>query len=163
MVGRIVRSADFELVLAQSPRSRSAHFAVHHVAKRPATPSGGTQRAAKHNLSTGDAPSCPPLVDESPVQGWWLGTVVPKRHARRAVTRNLIKRQMRMVMDAQAASLSPGLWVLRLKAPFDPARYVSAASPLLRAAARDELLGLLGAAHGASLRTEAAGLRRGSR
>ena len=53
--------------------------------------------------------------------GWWLGLVVPKRHARRAATRNLIKRQMRAQLAQAAASaapqaqLPPGLWVLRLK------------------------------------------------
>jgi ribonuclease P protein component len=76
-------------------------------------------------------------------EGWWLGTVVPKRHARRAVTRSLLKRQMRSVMNERAAALPPGLWVLRLKAPFDPARFVSAASQALRAAARSELQQLL--------------------
>ena len=75
--------------------------------------------------------------------------VVPKRHARRAVTRSLLKRQMRAQMLAAvtradpATRPAPGLWVLRLKAPFDPATYPSAASAALRVAARDELLALL--------------------
>ena len=87
-------------------------------------------------------------MDESPL-GWWLGLVVPKRHARRAVTRNLLKRQMRSRMaDAVAqapmpAQLPPGLWVLRLKSPFDKARFASAASAALRDAARSELTLLL--------------------
>lgn len=69
--------------------------------------------------------------------------VVPKRHARRAVTRNLLKRQMRAVMAAHAGGLPPGLWVLRLKAPFDPRQFRSAASQPLRTCARDELALLL--------------------
>jgi ribonuclease P protein component len=90
-------------------------------------------------------------VDES-VAGWWLGLVVPKRHARRSVTRNLLKRQMRAAMaEAVAPSrpptpqapLPPGLWVLRLRAPFDPARFRSAASSALRECARSELMQLL--------------------
>lgn len=108
----------------------------------------------KAELSTGDAPSCPPLVDESPVlpsdravevppAERWLGLVVPKRHAKRSVTRNLLKRQMRSVMAAQAAVLAPGLWVVRLKAPFDRKQFTSPVSDLLRAAAGDELTQLL--------------------
>jgi ribonuclease P protein component len=72
--------------------------------------------------------------------------VVPKKHARRAVTRNLIKREMRAVMsamDSAGASLPAGLWVLRLKAPFDRKTFASPASAQLLQAARDELLLLL--------------------
>jgi len=69
--------------------------------------------------------------------------VVPKKHARRAVTRNLIKRQMRALMDSAGAGLPDGLWVLRLKAPFDRKVYTSPASAQLLQAARDELQLLL--------------------
>ena len=76
----------------------------------------------------------------------WLGTVVPKRHARRAVTRSLIKRQVRSAvqrLDATRQPLAPGLWVVRLRAPFDRAVFTSAASAALRGAAREELDALL--------------------
>lgn len=69
--------------------------------------------------------------------------VVPKRHARRAVTRNLLKRQMRAVMQVHGLTLPPGLWVLRLKAPFDRQQFRSASSDALRVCARDELTVLL--------------------
>ncbi len=69
--------------------------------------------------------------------------VVPKKHARRAVTRNLIKRQMRALMASAGASLPAGLWVLRLKAPFDRQVFTSPASAQLLQAAHDELLLLL--------------------
>jgi ribonuclease P protein component len=143
MVGRILRSADFERVLALRPCSRSTHFAVHHVAAGLSALAKGRKQPAEHKLSTGDEPSCPQPVDELPANGWWLGLVVPKRHARRAVTRNLIKRQMRCVMTEQAEHLPQGLWVLRLKAVFDLSRFASPGSVALRQAARDELSGLL--------------------
>ena len=73
----------------------------------------------------------------------WLGLVVPKRHARRAVTRNLLKRQMRQLMQVHAPALAPGLWVLRLKAPFDRKQFTSPASDGLRSSAHDELALLL--------------------
>jgi ribonuclease P protein component len=78
--------------------------------------------------------------------GLWLGAVVPKRHARRAVTRTLLKRQIRAVVAERAGALLGGLWVVRLRAPFDKAVFPSAASDALRLCARDELERLLGAA-----------------
>ena len=156
MVGRIVRAVDFERVLSQAPRSRSAHFALHHVAARPLPLAPALKAAAAGELSTGRAPVCAPPVDDLSGQ-WWLGLVVPKRHARRSVTRSLLKRQMREVVWAVVqrptpaagsasdvdASLPPGLWVLRLKAPFDKQQFASAASAALRASARSELVQLL--------------------
>ena len=72
----------------------------------------------------------------------WLGLVVPKRHARRAVTRTLVKRQIRSVAAACAAQLEPGLWVVRQRSPFDPKQFPSAASDALKEAARTELRAL---------------------
>ena len=69
----------------------------------------------------------------------WLGVVVPKRHARRAVTRTLLKRQIRAAVGAHAGSMAAGLWVVRLRAEFDRATYPSAASTALQSAARVEL------------------------
>ncbi|MDE2452761.1 MAG: ribonuclease P protein component, partial [Burkholderiales bacterium] len=63
----------------------------------------------------------------------------PKRHARRAVTRNLLKRQIRSAMARHAARLAPGIWLVRLKAPYPRAEFASAASDALRGAARAEL------------------------
>jgi ribonuclease P protein component len=78
--------------------------------------------------------------------GFWLGCVVPKRHARRAVTRTLLKRQIRVAFECHAGRLPHGLWLVRLRAPFSPAEFVSARSALLAAAARDELDRLLACA-----------------
>ena len=157
MVGRLLRTADFERVLSQPPCSRSAHFALHHVVGSPLPAGKAGCAPVSDKLSTAGARNCPPLVDDSPgtargavapvpcIEGRWLGTVVPKRHARRAVTRNLLKRQMRAVVlcEAQSDRLPPGLWVVRLKAPFDKQQFPSAASAPLRALARDELASLL--------------------
>jgi ribonuclease P protein component len=69
----------------------------------------------------------------------WLGAVVPKRHARRAVTRSLLKRQIRSVAERHQGALRPGIWVVRLRSPFDRKLFPSAASGALHAAARAEL------------------------
>ena len=73
----------------------------------------------------------------------WFGAVVPKRHARKAATRNLLRRQIRAAMDRHHAGLPHGLWLVRLRAPFDARAYSSASSAALRAAARSELDALL--------------------
>ena len=72
----------------------------------------------------------------------WLGLVVPKRHARRAVTRTLVKRQIRNVAADCAPQLEPGLWVVRQRHPFDAKQFPSAASDALKQAARAELRAL---------------------
>ena len=85
-------------------------------------------------------------MDESPAgapDGCWFGAVVAKRHARRAATRNLLRRQIRAAIDRHQATLPHGLWLVRLRAPFDARTYPSAASAALRSAARNELDALL--------------------
>lgn len=64
---------------------------------------------------------------------------MPKRLARRAVTRNLLRRQIRAAVECHLATLPPGLWLVRLRSGFDRASFVSAASEPLRRAARAEL------------------------
>ncbi len=71
--------------------------------------------------------------------GLWLGCLVPKRHARRAVTRNLLKRQVRSVFQRHAAQLPRGLWLVRLRQPFAVADFPSSASGALAQAVRAEL------------------------
>ena len=68
---------------------------------------------------------------------------MPKRHARRAVTRNLLKRQIRASFVRHADRLPSGMWLVRLRAGFATGEFVSARSVALAQAARAELDGLL--------------------
>lgn len=148
MIGRIVRPADFQRVLAAPQRARTPHFAVHYLASVPGfVPLPPAQRNLSTELSTGGHLS-PTVVDTPPAgavdstvspSGCWLGLVIPKRHAKRAVTRNLLKRQVRAIAAACAAELPPGLWVVRLRMPFDRQVFTSPASDPLRDCARSEL------------------------
>ena len=117
-------------------------------------PAGDGTEAEPQKLSTSVEPVFQQAVDDrhrsnpppAPTRRVWLGTVVPKRHARRAVTRNLIKREIRGAarrLASGAQSLASGLWVVRLRAPFDRAVFASAASVALRSAARQEIEALL--------------------
>jgi len=80
--------------------------------------------------------------------GWWFGVVVPKRHARKATTRNLLRRQMRNALVRHHEQLARGMWLVRLRAPFAAQAFRAAASAALRNAARSELDGLLKRAAG---------------
>jgi ribonuclease P protein component len=150
VIERLQRSADFERVLRTPTRARSTHFAAHHVGDSPSRPARATKLASAAKLSTGDTSRSDQPVDESalagpaavpaePPSGLWLGAVVPKRHARRSVTRSLLKRQIRAAIAKQCQALPSGLWVIRLRAPFDVALFPSARSAALLEAAREEL------------------------
>jgi len=143
-LGRLLRAADFERLLKTTSRARSPLFAVHHMACEPSQPA----KPVAKGLSTGGDQLTHRLVDgsaetqPSPPAGHWLGFVVPKRLAKRAVTRNLVRRIARASLEAQLAGpqpLPPGIWALRLRAPIDRKQFPSAKSDALRAALRDDL------------------------
>jgi ribonuclease P protein component len=145
----IEQSTDFERVLRTRSRGQTQHFAVHHLPDRPSLTARARRAALARKLSTGGAPEGVEPVDDSleaVPDRLWTGAVVPKRHARRAVTRTLLKRQIRTAFERHGAALAPGLWVVRLRAPFDKARFPSAASDQLKLAARTELDQLFAAA-----------------
>ena len=146
-MARLVVSADFERVLGSRSRATTLHFAVHHLPAAEAPPLSPLARSATAELSTNTRESGERPVDDLPDQpSRRLGVVVPKRHARRAVTRSLLKRQIYAAGDRHAASLANGLWIVRLRAVFDRTRFVSAASSKLREVARAELEDLFRAA-----------------
>ena len=137
---RSLRTADFAAALTAPALAKSPHFVLHHLAAGPASANQPRCKPRAPELSTGDAPSAASSVDNNQQPShWWLGLVVPKRHARRAVSRSVIKRQMRAQADDHRHRLPPGLWLIRLRAPFDRQLFPSAASAALRQAARSEL------------------------
>ena len=69
-----------------------------------------------------------------------IGVVVPKRWAKRAVTRNTIKRQVYSV--SEAAQLAPAAYIVRLRTGFDRVQFISATSEPLKRAVRGELVQL---------------------
>ena len=65
--------------------------------------------------------------------------MVPKRWAKRAVTRNAIKRQIYSLSSELETTSADQAHVVRLRAAFDRAQYVSATSDALKRAVRSEL------------------------
>ena len=154
-LARLVKPVDFERVLSVRRRAATAHFAVHHLLAAPSATRGPGARPSPTELSTIVDPSGELPVDDSrsqapPTAHAWVGAVVPKRHARRAVTRSLIRRQIYSAAERFRDRLGPGLWIVRLRSPFDRLHFVSAASPVLRHDARAELDVLLEAAANAT-------------
>ena len=109
--------------------SRTAHFALHRLLLADAPPTG---------------PGSPEPQALFSLEGVWLGAMVPKRWARRAVTRNAIKRQIYTVGATFEARLPRAAHVVRLRAAFDRKQFTSATSDQLKLAVRAELLQLFG-------------------
>lgn len=72
--------------------------------------------------------------------------MVPKRWAKRAVTRNAMKRQIYNVSHQFEDDLLAAAYLVRLRAGFDSKLFVSAASAVLQLALRRELHTLFSAA-----------------
>jgi len=142
MLGAVVHRTEFERLLAVPPLSRSAHFALHHVAALPDARNASRGEAGSGELSTVTSDNLVELVNNSS-DSIRFGVLVPKRHARRAVTRNLVKRLGREAMRAHAHELPRGLWLLRLRAGFALSQFASARSAALAIAMRQELDRLL--------------------
>lgn len=104
------------------PVAKTAHFALH--------------MAKSH--AAGGAP------DLFPGGGAWLGVLLPKRWARRAVTRNALRRQIYAVARELAAGLPQLPMVVRLRSGFSRSDFPSATSDALKREARAELLSLFG-------------------
>ena len=153
-MARLVDSADFERILRSPSRARTPHFAVHYLPSRSKGSATIARGSSEHELSTILAPIGERPVDDSGAAELVkrLGAVVPKRHARRSVTRSLLKRQVYAAGGRYAVSLSVGLWIVRLRAPFDRAIFASASSTALRVAARTELDSLFQAVAGPQTR-----------
>lgn len=125
---RLKTRSQFQAVLAGERVANTTHFVLHRLAlncgERP-SPFG---RAAPIGAQTG-----------ATIQDSWIGAMVPKRWAKRAVTRNTIRRQIYSVSSEQAISGSAVAHVVRLRAGFDCGEFVSASSPALKKLVRQEL------------------------
>lgn len=119
---------DIEALLGTRPLAKTEHFALH----------GRPGSAVLRKLSTEDAPSRDHSVDNYP-ERFGFATLVPKRHARRATTRNLIKRQVRASLQDRRGGLGTQQLLIRMRAPLDLGQFPSAASRALRTSVRAEL------------------------
>jgi ribonuclease P protein component len=132
---RLQTRAQFQAAMAGGTVSRTPHFALHRLALcgSLASPLSGSQAESQALF---------PLNSVDSVDNHWVGAMAPKRWARRAVTRNTIKRQIYSVAPLFAPRLLPAAYVVRLRTTFDRKQFISARSDLLKQAVRTELLQL---------------------
>lgn len=115
--------------MAGSPVVKTAHFALH-------------MAAAPHALGSPEGADAPAGAHARPLfsdPGPWVGVVIPKRWAKRAVTRNLVKRQIYALAQERLSALPCAALVVRLRSSFDRKHFISASSDALKAAVRTEL------------------------
>ena len=118
---RIRSRPQFQAVMAGAPVAKTPHFALHRLAL---TAQEGQR----------------PLFPRSDT---WMGVMLPKRWARRAVTRNAIRRQIYEVSRAAGSALPQAALVVCLRSEFSRKQFVSASSDALKTAVRAELIQLM--------------------
>lgn len=118
---RLRTRQQFQAVMAGAPVAKTPHFALH--------------RVSLDGQCNGRA--------LFPVAETWLGVLLPKRWARRAVTRNTIRRQVYEAARMRSEGLPQAALVVRLRSTFSRQEFISASSVVLKRAVRAELEQLL--------------------
>lgn len=133
---RLKTRPQFQAAMAGGTVSRTPHFALHRlVLDAPEV----VVAVNPSSTGPGSLPSVQGPQALFGMGGLWLGAMAPKRWARRAVTRNTIKRQIYAVASTFEARLPQAAYVVRLRSTFDRKQFLSATSDVLRQAVRAEL------------------------
>ena len=131
---RLKTRSQFQAVLAGSVVAKTAHFSLHCNELHAQTPRADLEKG------TGSESRVAALF---PVHSVWMGAMVPKRWAKRAVTRNAIKRQIYTV-SADFFHICPQVaFVIRLRKEFSRQEFSSATSSHLKEAVRAEVITLM--------------------
>ena len=120
---RLKTRPQFQAVLAGELVSKSNHFALHRLALGVLKDAGNTSLFS--------------------MCGTWIGAMAPKRWAKRAVTRNAIKRQIYTVCEKLESAPGDTAFLVRLRREFSRKDFVSASSVALKDAVKAELHALV--------------------
>lgn len=132
---RLKTRPQFQATMSAGTIARTPHFALHRMelvaevadmAANPKTGPGSNDPQALFGIGSVRTQA-------------WLGAMVPKRWARRSVTRHTIKRQIYAVSTDYEEALRCASYVVRLRSGFDRKQFVSATSDQLKEAVRKEL------------------------
>ena len=143
---RLQTRPQFQATMSGGTISRTTHFALHRLVLTESDVAKDAAPTGPGALLSEQAPKALFVVPGCHVPQVWLGPLVPKRWAKRSVTRHAIKRQIYAVaseFNAQLQALPPAAYVVRLRAGFDRKQFISATSEPLKRAVRAELLQLL--------------------
>lgn len=119
---RLKSRAQFQAVLAGNLIAKTEHFALHRCA-----------------VELPLVPGQPPLF---PVPDTWVGAMTPKRWAKRAVTRNTIKRKIYLVANDFKEFFPLAAFIVRLRRDFSREEFASASSIPLKQTIQSEILQL---------------------
>jgi ribonuclease P protein component len=120
---RLKTRPQFQAVLEAELVSKTSHFALHRLDVRVLSVTSNSSLFSASNS--------------------WIGAMTPKRWAKRAVTRNAIKRQIYTVCAKLDSVSSPAVYLVRLRREFSRTEFASASSAPLISAVRAELSALL--------------------
>ncbi|MGL4667791.1 MAG: ribonuclease P protein component [Saezia sp.] len=118
---------EFDDVLNKNTQIKGSYFVLHYHIE---------------SLSTRTSHESCPFVDKSLSGVMKSGLIIPKRLAKRSVTRSLIKRQCRAKLVSCKGNLPEGAWIIRLKRPIDSTQWKSSSSLELKTLIRFELQSL---------------------
>ena len=146
---RLKTRPQFQAVLAGSVVARTEHFVLHRNSLAPPGPLEAPALQATpetaQDKKPGQAFTARPLF---PVPDVWIGAMVPKRWAKRAVTRNAIKRQIYTVSADLLHNYPQAAFLVRLRREFSRKEFLSATSVQLKEAVRAEVTALMQAGPG---------------
>ncbi len=129
---RLKTRPQFQAALAGGTVSRTPHFALHRLHLAETSVGSSSLQADDSQVQVAQVALFQP-------KAVWLGAMVPKRWARRAITRNAIKRQIYVISAQYEVRMPCAAHVVRLRAGFDRKQFISATSTLLKQAVRLEL------------------------
>jgi ribonuclease P protein component len=143
---RLQTRPQFQATMSGGTISRTPHFALHRLVLGESDVAKDAEPTGPGASLTEQAPQALFVVPGCTSPQVWMGPLVPKRWAKRSVTRHSIKRQIYAVaseFDAQLQALPPAAYVVRLRAGFDRKQFISATSEPFKRAVRAELMQLL--------------------
>ena len=130
---RLQNRPQFQAVLAGPIVAKTVHFALHRNGLHAKATSKKCDETSSTTVLFG-------------LEDVWIGAMASKRWAKRAVTRNTIKRQIYSVSAEFSGQLAPAAFVVRLRCAFDKKTFPSATSQPLRETVRAEIVTLMTAA-----------------
>ena len=122
---RLKTRSEFLAALSGAVIAKTVHFALH---RKP--------MPVRLKTDFFSQPDVVPAFKQADVR---MGAVVPKRWAKRAVTRNAVKRQIYTVGEDFARHYHCEVLVVRLRKSFERRVFISATSDLLKQSVREEL------------------------
>ena len=142
---RLQTRAQFDAVLGHRALASTEHFALHCSDRLDSSLEAAHKPAHKpaHEAADQEARPDPARTPVAGLKQPAIGAMVPKKWARKAVTRNLIRRQIYSLAEHQLPNRPALAYVVRLRRSFSAQRFLAASSVPLKNEVRAQLVLLL--------------------